>query len=81
MENNVISGGRAISTPLYIDNLCRAVDLALSQQVSGGIYNITDDVTVSWREFSETIASHLGVRPRFLNIPAPVALSAGILME
>ncbi len=65
----LVSGGRAISTPLYIDNLCRAIDLALRHDGTGGVYNITDGVTVSWREFSELIASHLGLRPRFLNIP------------
>ncbi len=77
----LIDGGRAVSTPLYIDNLCRAIDLALKHNTTGGIYNITDGVTVSWREFSEMIASHLGVRPRFRSIPYPVALSAGVLME
>ncbi|MFC1499836.1 NAD-dependent epimerase/dehydratase family protein [Candidatus Zixiibacteriota bacterium] len=77
----LVDSGKAVFTPLYINNLCQAVELTLEQDVTGGIYNITDDITVSWREFSEKLAIHLGARPRFRNIPYPVALPAGVLLE
>ena len=75
----LIDGGRAVFTPLYIENLCRAIELAIESEKSDLVLNITDDVTVSWREFCDKIADCLGVPLHFKNVPSPIALSIAAL--
>ncbi len=77
----LVGGGQAILSPLYIDNLCRAIALAIDHGGPGGIWNITDGVAVNWREFSGMIADHLGVNRRFRSVPYALALSAGQMVE
>ncbi len=77
----LVSGGQAILSPLYIDNLCRAVALAIDHRDSEGIWNITDGVTVDWREFSGMIADHLGVSRRFRSVPYALALPVSQMVE
>ena len=56
----LIDGGRAVFTPVYIENLCDAIILAVDRPERPGTFNITDNARVSWREFSEWIAESLG---------------------
>ncbi|MFC1529921.1 NAD-dependent epimerase/dehydratase family protein [Gemmatimonadota bacterium] len=77
----LVSGGRALFAPLYIDNLCRAVALAIDREEAGGVWNITDGIAVSWREFSGMIADHLGVNRRFRSVPYALAFPGGAMME
>jgi nucleoside-diphosphate-sugar epimerase len=76
----LINSGQAIFTPVYIENLNQAIVLALKSTVSGGIFNITDDITVSWREFCDKIANHLGVPLNYRNFPSIVALIIATLI-
>ena len=77
----LVGGGQAILSPLYIDNLCHAVALAIDQRDRGGIWNLTDGVAVSWREFSGMIADHLGVTRRFRSVPFALAYPIGLKIE
>jgi len=45
------------------------------------IYNVTDGVTVSWKEFCEKIAFNLGIIPRYRNFPYPFAFSVAFIYE
>ncbi|MFW6182052.1 MAG: NAD-dependent epimerase/dehydratase family protein [Spirochaetota bacterium] len=78
----LVNGGKAVLTPVYIDNLTRAVELALeAEEVNGRAYNITDGVTVSWLEFCEKIAGALGVPLRVKSYPLLIAYPVGLLSE
>ena len=77
----LIDGGRAVFTPVSIENLCRATVLAIESEKSDLVLNITDDVTVSWREFCDKIAGCLKVPLHFKNVPSPIALGIAHLLE
>ncbi len=77
----MVDMGKAVFTPVFIENLCRSAELAVQSRITGGTYNITDNATVSWMDFSEKIASALGVPLRFRSFPSPFALGAAFLSE
>jgi nucleoside-diphosphate-sugar epimerase len=77
----LINRGKAVFTPVFIDNFCQSVELALGKIKTGEIYNITDDVTISWIEFCSKIASALGVSPNYKNFPSPIAIGVALLSE
>jgi nucleoside-diphosphate-sugar epimerase len=77
----LVDGGRAVFTPVFIENLCQAVRLALTCGETERAYNVTDDVAVSWRWFCERIAAALGKPPRVRSYPALVAYGVAGLEE
>ena len=77
----LLNMGRAVFTPVFIENLCRAIELAVRKNGMEGVYNITDNVTVSWVEFCEKIAFYLGVPPSCKSFSYPIALSVAFLYE
>jgi len=77
----VLSRGRAVFTPSYIGNIIAAVYLALQKPSGGKIYNITDDASVSWMEFSRMFATALDVPLKVRSIPASLALTAAYVSE
>lgn len=77
----MVGKGRAVFTPVFIENLCRAAELAVKSKKSFGIYNITDNVTISWMDFSLKVASTLGVTLHYRSFPAFFALGAALLYE
>ncbi len=64
--------GAYIFSPVHIDDVVRAMLLALnSQKAIGQIYNIADDMPVHFKEFAFMLADLLGApKPRF----APISL-------
>jgi len=77
----LINGGKALFTPLYIDNLCLAAENAMKTGRNGGIYNLTDDVEVTWLNFCEKIARCLHTTPRYTNVPFFSAIAIAFLLE
>lgn len=77
----MVGKGRAVFTPLFIENFCSALQLAIEKVSLGGVYNITDNRTISWFEFCKKIAAALGRNLRYRNIPFPVALSVVLFSE
>jgi nucleoside-diphosphate-sugar epimerase len=77
----LVDGGKALFTPVYIGNLCRAVELAIESEKNGLVLNITDDRTVSWREFSSKIAHELGVSLKLRSVPSFFALGVAALVQ
>jgi len=71
----LISGGRAVFTPVFIENLCRSIELAIGYEGNDGIFNITDGVTVTWLEFAGKFAAAAGVEPRYIDFPYAIAMS------
>ncbi len=71
----LVDGGRALLTPLYVGNLAQAAVRALERRVPG-IYLLTDDVTMTWRQFTVRCANALGVRPSTRSVPYALARPA-----
>ena len=76
----LIDGGRALLTPLYIDNLTLGVALALERRAPG-TFILTDDVTVSWRQFTSRCARALGVSGSARSVPYALARPAAEAAE
>ena len=72
-------------TPLpfsHVDNVADAVQLALQTQAGvGQAFNITDDLTLSLREFITALANHLDVRPPRWKVPQMLASSGMVAMH
>lgn len=63
-------GGNTITSPCYVKNLVKAVELCIkAENGAGEAYNITDGNDITWREFLSMIAEELGKNPP--NIPVP----------
>jgi nucleoside-diphosphate-sugar epimerase len=75
-----LGGGRRLTSVVYIDDLVRAVVLALeSEAAAGEVFNIASGEQVSWGELLGYSASLLGVHPWF-ELPLPLARAlAGLL--
>ena len=76
----LLDGGRALLTPLYVGNLAQAAVLALECGVQG-TFILTDDVTMSWRQFTARCARALGVRLRARSVPYVLARPAAEAAE
>jgi nucleoside-diphosphate-sugar epimerase len=64
-----IDGGRHFCHPTFIADAVAGMLLALRLGRAGAIYHITGPRAVTFREFGETIAAALGVRPPWLSLP------------
>ena len=76
----LIGHGRALLTPLYVGNLAQAAALALERRLPG-VFILTDDVTMSWRQFTVRCAGALGVRPSTRSVPYALARPAAEAAE
>ena len=75
-----LGGGRSLTCPVYVTDLCEAVYLALrSAQSAGEVLNITGAERVSWGELMGYAASLLGARP-WLSLPIGAARLAAKLL-
>jgi nucleoside-diphosphate-sugar epimerase len=76
-----VCGNRALTSPVYVEDLVRAVILALEKEASAGeVFNITSGEEVTWREMMHYTAELLGVRPWF-ELPIAVAWIAAFLFN
>jgi nucleoside-diphosphate-sugar epimerase len=70
-----IGGGNNPLTLVYAKNLAHGLLLAATSPGAGGkIYNITDGVSITRREFVDRVADEMGLRRPTKNIPYPAAL-------
>ncbi len=78
----IFNGGRAKMEFCYVKNLVQALLRAeKNEQVLGEVFNVTDGQSYEIGEVLRTIATELGVRPRFIEIPVWVGKAAGLGME
>lgn len=68
-----IDGGKALCHPAFIEDAVQGMLLCLDHGRAGEIYHVTGERPVSFKEFGETVAQVLGVRPPWLNLPRPLA--------
>jgi nucleoside-diphosphate-sugar epimerase len=64
-----INGGRYTCHPTYISDAIEGMLLCLGLGRAGEAYHITGPRPVTFREFGDTIANALGVRPPTLSLP------------
>jgi nucleoside-diphosphate-sugar epimerase len=78
----LIDRGRAIAGLVYVDNLIDAALLAMTHEAAAGnVFNISDGLDVTWREFADGVADGLGApRPR-LSMPLWMAGGLGVSLE
>ena len=68
-----VGGGRALTSPVYVEDLVQAMVLALENEASAGqVFNVTSGEEVTWREIMQHCAELLNVRPWF---GPPIALA------
>lgn len=78
----LIGRGRANAGLVYVENLVDAVLLALSHDSAPGhAFNITDGLDVTWKQFTDDLASGLGCPPVRRSMPYPLAHAAGFSVE
>jgi nucleoside-diphosphate-sugar epimerase len=76
-----ISGNRALTSPVYVEDLVEAVLLALENEASAGqVFNVTSGEEVTWGEMMQYSAELLGVRPWF-ELPIALAWPAAYLFN
>lgn len=78
----LVGGGRSVAGLTYVENLADAALLALGERgAPGQAFNITDGLTVTWRQFLDDLADGLGVPPVRWNLPYGVASALAFSLE
>lgn len=78
----ISAGGKYESCFVYVENLVDATILTtLDPNARNTDYNVTDGNRETLKEMFTNIAKEFGVRPKFTNIPAPIAKLVAILVE
>jgi nucleoside-diphosphate-sugar epimerase len=77
----LISGGKAPSAFVYIDNLVNGSILAAESGISSGrVYFFMDDYDLTWKEYIIRLGQMIGKKP-FGSIPFPIAWTMGSICE
>ncbi len=77
-----VNGGRPLTSPCYVKNLCRATELAVKTEKGvGEAFNISDSNDIPWIEFLKLFSSELKAKPPRLYIPASPLMAVAKIME
>ncbi len=76
-----IDHGRTRVSTTHIDNLVHGVALAISQGKGGQAYYLSDDETLTQREFVSRYLATVGAEPTDRSLPGPVARVAANIVE
>jgi nucleoside-diphosphate-sugar epimerase len=78
----LIDRGRPLAGLCYIDNLLDAATLALQHEAAPGeAFNVSDGLNVTWKQFTDGLASGLGCPEVRFSIPYPLASGIGFSLE
>ncbi|MET0390268.1 MAG: NAD-dependent epimerase/dehydratase family protein, partial [Polyangiales bacterium] len=78
----LVDRGRAVAGLCYVENVVDAVLLSLrSEAALGQAFNLSDELTVTWRELASDLARELGCRPPRLSAPYWLANALGVSLE
>ena len=77
------NNGRHLLSPLFIDNLIQALLLIILKPKKSlyRTYIITDNLKITWYEFTKLFCDHLKKPMPWLKMPGFMAISAAFLME
>ena len=77
-----VNKGRALTSPVYIDDLVNVILAAgTSSAMPGQTVNITSGEDITWRQFVDLAARALSVKPPRLDLPAWLALPSAHAMN
>lgn len=76
----IVNGGRQILQTIHVDDLCKAIDLALQKRLTGTLV-VAEPDGMSIREFFQLIAAHLHRPCHFVPLPLAPTLAALRLLE
>ena len=78
----LIDGGRSVAGLCFVDNLVDAAVIAQHHEAaSGGVFNISDGLEITWREFTDGLARGLGFSKVRWSVPYWVANGVGFSLE
>jgi ornithine--oxo-acid transaminase len=78
----LVDQGRAVAGLCYVDNLIDAAVLALGHEAAAGqAFNVSDGLGVTWREFTDGLASGLGCPRVRWSLPYWIANGIGFSLE
>ena len=78
----LVGGGRTTLPLVYAGNVARGVVAALHRDIAvGRAYNLARDVPITARELVGRVADELGLSPRIVSVPTPVARAGAVLAE
>jgi 2-alkyl-3-oxoalkanoate reductase len=70
----LIDGGAKETNLIYVENLCRAIELSiLNTTAYGKTYNLTDGQTITKKELFDTVCKQLGYKPIRREVPGAIA--------
>jgi acetylornithine/succinyldiaminopimelate/putrescine aminotransferase/nucleoside-diphosphate-sugar epimerase len=78
----LIDGGRSVAGLCFVENLVDAAVLALEHDTARGrVFNVSDGLGVTWREFTDGLAEGLGFSKVRWSVPYWVANGVGASLE
>jgi nucleoside-diphosphate-sugar epimerase len=78
----LIARGRAIAGLCYVENLIDAAVLALTgESASGQAFTISDGLDITWKGFTDDLATGLGCSPARWSLPYSIANAIGFSLE
>jgi ornithine--oxo-acid transaminase len=78
----LVDRGRAVAGLCYVDNLVDVAVLALRHEAAPGqAFNVTDGLSVTWKEFTDGLAAGLGYAPVRWSMPYWMAHGIGFSLE
>jgi nucleoside-diphosphate-sugar epimerase len=78
----LIDHGRAIAGLVYVENLADAAGLCLGhEKAPGQAFNITDGLSVTWRQFLDDLADGLGCPRARWSLPYAIANALAVSLE
>jgi nucleoside-diphosphate-sugar epimerase len=77
-----VGKGEALTCPVYIDDLCEAIVLALEREELGGLpILVSDGQKVTWKEYAGRMYELAGGKKKPVSLPAPLALATAKSLE
>jgi ornithine--oxo-acid transaminase len=78
----LVDGGRAIAGLCYVDNLVDAAVLALGHEAAPGhAFNVSDGLDITWKQFTDGLATGLGCSQVRRSLPYWLANGLGFSLE
>ncbi len=77
-----IDKGAAPGGFTYVDSVVEAMlDAAASERTIGQAYNISGGTGATWEQYATLFAQQLGVKPPWINLPFPAAMTLARILE
>jgi nucleoside-diphosphate-sugar epimerase len=76
-----IGSGKALTCPIYIDDLCTGTLAALEAPAAAGqAILLTDGMKVAWKDYARVMFDAVGSKKRPTSLPRPLAYAAAGVM-